>query len=297
MNITDHPASGVVKMLLIGESGTGKTCSLASLADAGYNVRILDLDNGIDALKHLLVDPKSKYSREAAARVDVQTITEKMRNVQGRWVPAAATVWDRVGRILTEWRINDVQTLGNIGTWTPGDVLVVDSLTYLSLAALNFHQAINGRLGQIPEGFIGMKDIGSAQALVERLLQALYAEQIRCNVIVISHITYAEDKSAPQTLDQSGTPQPRPTHGYPSSIGAALSPRVGRYFNSVLMTELVGSKLTLTTKTKGIVALKNTAPLRVSTSYPVETGLAQYFAAVKGDLDGKSTSQTSASAA
>ena len=39
--------SAVTKLLLIGDSGTGKTGALAPLIKKGYRVRILDMDNKI----------------------------------------------------------------------------------------------------------------------------------------------------------------------------------------------------------------------------------------------------------
>ena len=53
-----HQSSDIVKMLFIGPSGAGKTGALASLASAGYNLRILDMDNGLDVLANVLNDPK-----------------------------------------------------------------------------------------------------------------------------------------------------------------------------------------------------------------------------------------------
>jgi hypothetical protein len=47
---SDHLATGLRKMLYIGDSGTGKTTSLISLVKAGYILRIFDFDNLLDPL-------------------------------------------------------------------------------------------------------------------------------------------------------------------------------------------------------------------------------------------------------
>ena len=44
----DHISTQRAKLMIVGDSGSGKTASLASLANAGYNVRILDFDDGLD---------------------------------------------------------------------------------------------------------------------------------------------------------------------------------------------------------------------------------------------------------
>ena len=41
----------------MGDSGTGKTEALCSLVLAGYKLRILDLDNGLDIVKSYLTEP------------------------------------------------------------------------------------------------------------------------------------------------------------------------------------------------------------------------------------------------
>src|SRR4051794_18672240 len=47
---SDHLATGLKKMLYIGDSGTGKTTSLVSLVKADYKLRIFDFDNLLDPL-------------------------------------------------------------------------------------------------------------------------------------------------------------------------------------------------------------------------------------------------------
>jgi predicted GTPase len=37
-----------IKMLYMGNTGAGKTGSICALAAAGYNVRVLDLDKGVE---------------------------------------------------------------------------------------------------------------------------------------------------------------------------------------------------------------------------------------------------------
>src|SRR4051812_44359341 len=98
--LANHQSAKTTKLLLMGDSGTGKTGALASLADAGFNLRILDFDNGIDALFNYLTDPKSKYSKESSARVHYRTLTEQMRNVNGMLIPAKATVWREATSML-----------------------------------------------------------------------------------------------------------------------------------------------------------------------------------------------------
>jgi len=266
-------------MLFLGNSGTGKTGALASLADAGYNVRILDLDNGAEILVNLLTSSKSRYSKEAASRVSVCTLTEPMRNLNGKLIPVKATVWVNLVKMLDHWKDGE-EDLGKITTWGPKEVLVIDSLSMAANAAMNFHLQMNGRLVQGSTGNEYRRDIGGAQGLVENLLQLLFDDGIKCNVIVNSHIAYVDDPGQGE-ID----PDKRDQTGYPNAVGKALSPKIPRYFNSCLMakTEGAGSatKHKIFTKSQGMVNLKSSAPLDVQVSYPLETGLADYFKALQ----------------
>lgn len=271
--LSEHQSSYITKMLLIGDSGAGKSGSVASLAAAGYNLRIIDLDNGIDVLKGYLGDPKGPYGPEAIRRVEYETLTDKMKaGPKGTLVPSKATVWQRTIALLENWKTSSAN-FGPIHTWSHKDVLVIDSLSSLSRAALNFVLMLNGRLGQRIE----QSDWYAGQQLVEGLLQMLYDEAVGCNIIMIAHITYIGEENGPQ-------------HGYPNCLGKALPPKVGTYFNSALMARSTGAgstkKHTIHTTTQGIIELKNTAPLKVLPSYPLATGLADYFKAVRGQGQG-----------
>jgi len=263
--LINHHSSKTTKLLFVGDSGSGKTGALASLADAGYKVRILDLDNGIDVLRDLLTS--GRYSSEAVANVEYVTITETMKNIGGKLVPVKASVWQNTTSMLSKW-VDGSTDHGPITSWDESTVLVIDSMTMLSDAALFYILAMNGRLGQHPH----QSDWGLAQALIENLLRMLYDESVKCNVIINCHIKPMGDENGPDRY-------------YPNTLGKALPPKVGRYFNTVLLAQTSGRgqnmKRQIFTVSQGTVECKNTAPSKVAPSYPLETGLAQYFKAVR----------------
>ena len=55
-NNSKHKSTEYTKLLLVGDRGAGKTSALASLANAGYNLRILDFDDGLSILPEFLDD-------------------------------------------------------------------------------------------------------------------------------------------------------------------------------------------------------------------------------------------------
>jgi len=280
-NITDHQSNQTTKLLLIGHSGTGKTGALCSLAAAGYKLRILDLDNGVDIIKSYLTDPNSRYVKEnpnCAANVEYVTLTETKKSVNGRILSAKSTVWPRMVDLLIHWKDGDTD-LGKPSSWGPDSVLVLVSLTAAAKAALDHHVPMNGALMAVRTQNEGRRDIGAAQDYIRSLLDLFKDDGLKCNVIVISHITeVSESGYGPQSEEGKN----ETSQGFPSAIGRALSPHIPRYFNTVLHAKAVGPSLKIYTKTTGEVCTKNTAPMKVAQSYNVETGLAEYFRAVQG---------------
>ena len=294
--LSSHPSSSTLKMLLIGDSSSGKTGALASLAAAGYQLRIIDLDNGLDILRNYLTDPDSPYLKnnpDIVQNVRYVTLTEKMKNMGGKIVPASATVWQKTIGLLADWTETDPETkevfkLGPITTWTSNDILIIDSLSFLSTAALYFNLQMQGALLATRTQNEGRRDIGMAQNLLRDFLAMLFDSSVKCNVIVISHITFVDEKGGQPGIDENSTPG----SGYPSAIGRALSPHIPRYFNSVLIARTIGAGTTAKHKiyTGGqfingqVVGAKTSAPLLVKAEYPLESGLADYFKAVKGQV-------------
>ena len=53
--LSHHQSNEFTKLLIEGDSGSGKSGSLASLVKAGYKLRILDFDNGLEPLKQFIL--------------------------------------------------------------------------------------------------------------------------------------------------------------------------------------------------------------------------------------------------
>lgn len=292
--ITDHQSQRSTKMLLIGDSSSGKTGALASLVSAGFNLRILDFDNGLDILWGYVTSAESPYVKRApqcAANVRYITCTDQFRAVAGAPQPIRAVAWQRAIEAIYNWKefSPDGKTtlldLGKIETWGENDILVIDSLSTAAEAALRYHLALNGKLGQTRTSNEGRRDVGAAQNLVRSMLQMLYSDSIKCNTVVTSHITMVTESGlGPQS--EEAKEERNTAKGYPSAIGRALSPHISRYFNTVLYADVEGSgpsaRHYIYTKSRGNVLVKTTAPLRVKDKYELATGLAEYFAAVRG---------------
>lgn len=108
----------------------------------------------------------------------------------------------------------------------------------------------------------------AAQQAIEATLALLTASSFNTNVLVIAHVDY---QSRPD-----GTMK-----GYPTSVGKALGPTIPAYFENMALCHIVGGKRMVQTLPTALVDLKNPAAFKMAPSFPVETGLADFFKTVK----------------
>lgn len=268
--LADHRARKPVKLLNVGDSGTGKTGAIASLIDAGYKVRILDFDNGLDVLPFHVKD-KNKLSN-----VNYLTITEQMQMSQFGPVPKnlAPKAFSRGMKMLDHWKYTDKDTgevvdFGPITKWDDDCILVIDSLTMMSTAALYWARGISSSLTQ---KYVRQDDWQLAMNAIEGMLGMLYEEEVRCNVILKSHLVpIGEDENE---------------KFFPSTLGKKLPPKVGRYFNTMVLTKAIGTgqsvKRVIRTVPESKVACK--VPVQgLKEELPISNGLLTIFKAVKGE--------------
>ncbi len=270
-----------IKMIVMAPSGYGKSGQLASLLSAGYNVRVIDCDNGIRSLRENA--KRECYAKDSLSRLHWATITEPMRVLGGKIVPAKATVWPRAVELLQHWKWEDAEQgavdLGKVNEWSAQDVLVIDTLSKLSEGAKNFHLAMNGKLGTERSQNEWRRDIGSAQSMVDTLLQLLFDASVGCNVILNTHIVYSKEDGTMPGQNEEGAQ----LFGFPKIIGRAAGPNVPTYFNDVLTLKKQGSSSKLCTRNMFQFGLKSCAPTKVKAEYDLSTGLAEYFRDVRGE--------------
>lgn len=283
-------AKQITRLLYLGHTGAGKTGSLCSLAAAGYNVRILDLDDGTEIIDDFVSNSDSPYrksspmglwtadqTKDVASRISYVTITESYKLTGARAVPKGDS-WKKISDQLNDWKDGEVR-LGNIASWGPQDILVIDGLSRLCESAMNFQLAMNGRLISGPQvGTSGSNDYTQAYNMILSFLDLLKCGDIKCSVIMICHIALLE----------RGDGASKEIKGFPQTVGRAISPKIGQYFNHALMAKSVGegqaTRRMIVTNNADLVELKTTIPLRVKKEYPLSTGLAEYFKLLREQL-------------
>lgn len=266
---TTHSSAEFVKLLGLGDSGTGKTGSLVSLVKAGYKLRVLDFDNGLDPL----VAQVRQQCPELLANVAFisEGLRDKFKPGPGGSMLPDGTVgaFTKAIGLLDRWVEKDAEgkvllDYGNPKGWGSDTILVLDTLTFLSDAAFNWAQAMHP----------GAKDprqwYKTAQDAVSHMLGLLSSADFKTNVIVFAHVKYMDRPDGS-------------VKGYPTSVGSALSPEIPAYFNSVaLYHTIIGGKRTIQTTATALIDLKNPASFRMAPTMDLNDGLAKFFSTLKG---------------
>lgn len=266
---SEHPSLSLVKGLVLGDSGSGKTGSLASLLKDGYKLRIYDFDN----LLQVLINQALWDCPEKMDNLSYQTFTDNFKippvpvgmiEKAQRAMPfvvGTPTAYVNALKQLDYWKDGD-EDLGKPGEWGPDSIVVIDTLTSMAMAAYRYAVAMD------PLGKDGRVHYKTAQDLVMNCLALLASKQFNTNVLLLAHIDYDKDHLGM-------------TKGFPRSIGAAINSVIAGNFNCVLRVENNdGVNRYIRTNASGIVDLKNPVAFRVQEKYPIETGMADFFAAV-----------------
>lgn len=250
-----------ITMLLVGDPGGGKTGALASLANAGFNLKVLDFDGNLAPLL-------SKIDKDKLGQVSYHTLAERIKfNPATMKAKAGANpkAFTKAMKALDNWNFDEPDApVLSAEDFTTNDVLVLDSLSLFSKCAMNWAMAQEGKLGEQPR----IQDWGSGGRWVNSFVEALVSEDIPCHVIVITHLTAIEHESGLSKF-------------FPKALSKGTDTEVAKYFDTMLLMEVKGSgdmcKRVLRTKATAMFPTKD--PHGVEDKMPITNCLAKYFKA------------------
>lgn len=262
---SEYTSSQYVKLLFVGSSGAGKTGALASLVEAGYKLRIIDLDSGLDALMHHV----AAINPALLATIEYQSYRDPIKmTAAGPKVVGAPKALVKTLNALDKWPDDD----SDPAEWGEDYIMVIDSLTNVGRAALQWAKAVN------PSSKDPRQWYKAAQDVVEDLIANLTSKSFKTNVIVITHI------------DISETPEGF-VKAFASSIGRALGPKLPRFFNTMILSEVSGSGTKTQRQIKTLpttrLDLKNPAPMKIDATYDISDGMSKIFTALKTTQQGQ----------
>jgi hypothetical protein len=266
-----------LKMLLVGDPKAGKTGALASLANAGYKLRVANFDGN--------TGPLLEYVKpEARGNLSIKVLSEKMRfTPQGVTFAGPPDSYVRLMKLLADWDGG-----GGVDTWDPNTVLVLDPLSHMTELQRERWQAMNP----------SADDVKSYTPVFDELINLLRALKYGapCHVICITHLKSVGEPIDMRSRDErTRNPKVQAPEGsaqrdlawkrFPSVAGKKLLTEVASYFDLLLHAKVSGGGrgaqrvLSLVPSVDVDVA----APVHLfggKTELPIATGLATFFETV-----------------
>jgi hypothetical protein len=283
-NAAKLAAKKPVRAMLVGYPGAGKTGALASLANAGYKIRMIDFDGNTDPL---LAFTKPEFLHN----IDIVTLEDKLRKgqkfIETAGIPTAFT--DGLS-LMDRWKYKDEDgtevDLGKSADWGCDTIVVLDSLTAMGIAAM---RRVENLLNKTPlnrtQQLWGVS-AGEQEAFIEKLT----SDKNRFHVIVLAHIKMVGPKDI-ASGDSELTKDLKARAGdliqtryFPSALGWALPQTIGQHFPTLLSVELKhkgGSKINRVIRTipRPDLDIKAPAP-DMPDEVPVEDGMLKIFQAL-----------------
>ncbi len=234
MKFKDYPATARGQIMLCGDSGAGKTSALATLANAGYQLRVLDLDNKLSVMrKHL--------TEEGANNVSVMTFKDALNKKADAYKRLKTTIYNG-------WKDDD-EDLGKLETWGPDTVLAIDSATFLGDIIKNEARAMDGKAN-----FDKLSQANWYDAIlqVENLFNFLTSDFFKCHLVMTALPLLVEDDAGVSKF-------------YPNVVTKNFSAQVGKFFDNVvrISSKRDGSRIIRT-------AGDNRMELKVNGDFPLE---------------------------
>ena len=274
----------LVKLLGMGDPGTGKTGSLVevinNMGSFGLErVVIQDWDDGLDILA-------THVKPEALDKVFFATLRDELKPVPDGSEPVPRIslspgkkgyAWTEGMMLLNNWK-TEAADLGPAVKWGPETLFVSDTITGMGDAAVNFIRYAGGIENM-------WKATGRAMALQDKYIQLCLC--LKCHFVLFSHVRFmgGGGQEAIEDPKHEGVIKYREVNSrsegtaYPSALGQILPTQVGRHFNAQLEWKIQANRRRVNTVPSDKMALK--LPLRLAKSLDQETALVKVFEAVQ----------------
>lgn len=259
---TKSPLAGV-NVLIEGPTGTGKTTSIRTLADAGVETFVLFTESGLETLvgsykdRGQEVPPNVHWHMFKPAAMNFTMLIEGATKVNS--IPldgwAKITDPDRMKhnqfvdflKVLTDFPDDRTgRKFGAVDSWGTGRAIVIDSMTGLNFFAMALV------IGSKPVK--SLPEWGAAQEQLERIVRQL-CDGCRCHFVLTAHI----DREVDQVLGGMRLTV--------STLGVKLAPKLTPMFSDVVLAKRELEKFTWSTadasadlKTRNLPVKEGLAP-------------------------------------
>lgn len=277
-----------IRAMIVGYPGTAKTGMIASLANAGYKIRMLDYDGNSQSLL-------TYTDADKLANIDIVFLEDKMRNgdrfIETVGIPTAF----RAGLdLMDEWKYKEpdgtVVSLGRSRDWGCDTIVVLDSITSMGLASFRRQQSLSNKTPLNTTEQVW----GLAMAQQEAFIEKLTSEANNFHVIVLAHLKIVgprdirkEDEDITKAI-KSELHELIPNRLFPSALGKALPPVIGGHFPILIeaANDFKGGRVERVIRVVPRPELDLKLPSKVSfDKAKIEDGLARIFAELAPPLE------------
>lgn len=213
-------------IMLMGPSGTGKTHSIRTLVDAGLETFCIFTEPGFATILGDIPKDKLHWHYIAAAAEGWDSLEQKAQKIGSMSFDGLSKLsainkqdYDQLFQFIH--CMNDFpddrtgQTFGDVATWEPNRVLVVDSLSGINIMAKKM------LIGAKPTMAPG--EWGVAMDMISDLITGL-TMKTRCHFILTAHVEQEMDEVAGGKRIMVST------------LGRKLAPTLPRFFDDVIYT-------------------------------------------------------------
>jgi hypothetical protein len=232
------------KVMLEGESGSGKTHALSTLIDAGITPMIVFTEKGMTTLGKLNIpEDKCHWQYLSPTTQDWEAMAKMGSNINKMSYDALTKIADpnkgkydqflKVLRACNDFKCDRTgETFGDASSWGTDRALVFDSLSGLSSMSMNLVVGAKPTKA-MPDWMVAMDNL-------ERFLLKV-TQDLNCHVIITSHLEREQDEvTGGITL-------------MPSTLGRKLPPKLAPMFDEVIHTVRNGSEFAWSTASRNVV--------------------------------------------
>jgi len=279
-NLVKNPTA---QILLVGFPGSGKTGSLACLANAGFKLRILDFDGNLEPL---LLNTKPDFLPNIDAVFLADTLRGGDKSIEVVGLPSA---FRNALKLMDQWKYTEPDgtevDLGASKDWGPDTIVVLDGVTNMGVAA--FRKAM-ATLNKTPLT-ITWKVWGLGAADQAAFIDKLVNKRNRFHLVVTSHLKMVGPKDI-EKGDSELTAELKEkiaaivsTRLYPTALGQVLPQTFAGAFPCTILVEpdYRGNSARRKLKFMPRPELDLKFPVSsLSTDLDVETGMLKVFQAL-----------------
>ena len=290
--LTDTKLTPLIKLILMGFSGKGKSTSIVPLAIPelvpnfpGYKINVFDYDGkfaevAINQLKlrrdsrkanrlRLIAITEEQY-KAACANINVEVLREKTKLENGkRTIIGPPRMWEKTDRLQKQWEKEA----------SPNTIFVVDSWTHMCGAPLlSWAMAMQGKtldqFGDAPHG----RDYMLPQK-VSKDFMAILADS-KAHVIINSHQSPTDIRMKTGEFDEKGNAVEEVVHSEMSMISVGSAGRIqlpSEFNHTLVVTSNTEGVRKISTQIEDGVTTKTPFYGLAEKNYNLDTGLVEYW--------------------